>query len=69
MPRPSNRPRQRELRIDQRVALHQADAIARGGACLRQEWGIAVKELGSWTRAESELKTHERRAEHLDIVR
>jgi len=32
------------------------------------EYGLAVKELGSRTKAESELKTRERRVEHLNIV-
>jgi hypothetical protein len=32
------------------------------------EYGLAVKKLGSRTRAESELKTREKRVEHLNIV-
>ena len=32
------------------------------------EYGLAVKELGSRTKAESELKTREKRVEHLNIV-
>ncbi len=32
------------------------------------EYGLAVEELGSRTKAESELKTREKRVEHLNIV-
>jgi len=48
--------------------LHQKRQSQRLEKRFGPEYGIAVKELGSRTKAESELKSREKRVEHLNIV-